>query len=116
MTRWLAAGSLLVVAGLLAGLLVVLMGLVERGVTLRIEGPLELAGEPQTQELFVTLQLPEPVKVELADELELRTQVQGLPCPHCEGGMLLPVRWNLLSGELVWRCVGCEETAEAVDR
>ncbi len=108
MARWLAAGALLVVAGLLAGLLVVLLGLVEHGVTLRLHGPIELAGEPQTQQLNVDLRLTEPIRADLGGPLDLRATVQGIPCPDCDGGTLLPLRWNLLTGEITWRCVGCE--------
>lgn len=105
MTRWLAVGALLSVVGLLAGLLIVLLALVQQGVTLRIEGPIEIAGEPQTQDLHVTLELSEPLTLDLADVLDVRTHVQGIPCSTSEGGMLLPVRWNLLSGEIAWECV-----------
>ncbi len=109
MARWLAAGALLVVAGLLAGLLVALLGLMEHGVTLRLDGPVELAGEPQTQKLIVDLRLTEPVRAELGGPLDMRASIQGTACPDCDGGALLPIRWNLLTGEITWRCMGCEE-------
>ncbi len=109
MARWLAAGALLVVAGLLAALLVALLGLMEHGVTFRLDGPVELVGEAQKQQLVVDLRLAEPVRLDLGGPHEVRASVQGVRCPGCEGGTLLPSRWNLLTGEITWRCMGCEE-------
>jgi len=51
--------------------------------------------------------VPEPVPVELpGGGLDVRATFR-VPCPHCGEGVLLPVRWNLLTGEITWRCTAC---------
>jgi len=109
MDRWLATAALLTIVGLLAGLLIVLLGIVQHGVVLRFEGPVVVQGDGGLQELRVELSITEPVRVDIEDHgpLELHATLGGGACPGCEEGRLLPVRWSLLSGEIRWMCLDC---------
>jgi len=42
----------------------------------------------------------------------LRTSVEGIPCPNCEDGVMVPVKWNPFTGEITWRCTTCGYTLE----
>jgi hypothetical protein len=122
MVRWLLAGALIVVVGLLGALLVLVAGLATRGLTVRLAGPVELQ-DPLGVTVRGEIALPEPVEVALNDvsvrlpqpllvqasptELAVRAAIAGLSCPQCEEGLLIPVRWNLLTGEITWRCTAC---------
>ena len=111
------------VVGLLAALLVIVVGLATRGIRvevaepLRISGPVAIGGSITVPEpISVTvdameIRVPNPVAVELpGSTLDVRTTL-GAPCPHCGEGVLLPVRWNLLTGEITWRCTVCGSAA-----
>lgn len=119
MYRWAVGLGLLVVVGLLASILVVTFGIATRGVRvvvtepLRIQGPLNVGGAISVEGPVavgigaVELRVPAPLRVELPSEpVEVRATLGGAPCPRC-GGTLLPVRWNLLTGEITWRCPAC---------
>lgn len=121
MNRWTVAAGLWIIAGLLTALLVVVVGLSTRGIRvevgepLRISGPLTIGGSITVQEpIAVTVEameirVPQPVALELpGGALEVQATF-GPPCPQCGEGVLLPVRWNLLTGEITWRCTACGE-------
>ncbi|HAF70057.1 MAG: hypothetical protein XD60_0321 [Acetothermia bacterium 64_32] len=112
MERWLGLGLLLVVAGLLGALLVVLLGMGERGIALYLSGPIEIQGATGPQELRVVLSLEGPIEVQAGGQAEasLRTTLEGIPCPGCEEGVMVPVKWNPFTGELTWRCPRCGYT------
>ncbi len=103
--NWIVGGTLIVVACLLAAVLIVLVRVMEDGVQLRIAQPVELGGSMDPQEAHVTVVLAEPVVLEVSDEIQLRAHLEGLDADPCETGMLLPVRWNILTGRLEWECV-----------
>jgi|Deesub1362B_J571_1020462.scaffolds.fasta_scaffold12720_2 hypothetical protein len=102
MERWLAGMALVLVLGLLAGILVILLSL-SQGITVRLESP------STPQEVHLVLTVPQAVEVVAGGEAQasLRTSLEGLPCPQCEEGTLLPTRWNPFTGEITWRCANC---------
>lgn len=120
--RWVLSGALMLVVGLLAALLVMVVGLATRGLTVRLAGPVALQDpvgvnvrgaialhEPvEVAVAELALNLPQPLLVEAAPSgMNVRAAIEGLSCPQCEKGLLLPVRWNLFTGEIVWRCTAC---------
>lgn len=120
MNRWLLGTGFVVVVGLLTSLLVLGIVLATRGISVQlaepihISGPLTIGGNITVQEpIAVTMdameiRVPQPVAVALPrDTLDVRATLGGAPCPRCGEGVLLPVRWNLLTGEIVWRCTAC---------
>lgn len=119
MNRWLLPAGLAIIAGLLASLLIVALGLARRGVRvqlaepIRISGPLAIGGNITVQEpITVTMdameiRVPHGVSVALPSTPLAVQATLGVPCPHCEEGVLLPVRWNLFTGEIRWQCTAC---------
>ena len=120
MNRWVLGAALVAVIGLLASLLVMVVILASRGISvhlaepIRISGPLIVGGTIAVDEPIavsmdvVEIRVPQPVSVELPlSALDVRATLAGAPCPHCAEGVLLPVRWNLLTGEIIWRCTAC---------
>lgn len=77
-------------------------------------GPIEIQGATGPQELRVVLTLPEGVRVEAGGESQatLRTSLEGIPCPVCGEGVMVPVKWNPFTGEISWRCTTCGYTLE----
>ena len=114
MERWTGAIALTLVVGLLAAILLVLLGLGGGGIQLRLAGPIEIQGATGPQELRVVLTLPEGVRVEAGGEAQatLRTSLEGIPCPVCGEGVMVPVKWNPFTGEISWRCTTCGYTLE----
>jgi len=122
MNRWVLGGTLVIVVGLLAALLAMVVGLSTRGLTVRLAGPVALQDPVEVsvrgtialhEPLEVTvaelaLDLPQPLLVETSPSgMGVRAAIEGLSCPQCEKGLLLPVRWNLFTGEITWRCTAC---------
>ena len=114
MERWFGIVALLLIAGLLAGLLVVLVGLKDEGVAIRLSGPIAIEGPTGPQEIHVVLEVPEGIQVEAGGEAEasLHTALEGIPCPNCHEGLMVPVRWNPFTGEITWRCPVCGHMTE----
>ena len=81
MERWFGIVALLLIAGLLAGLLVVLVGLKDEGVAIRLSGPIAIEGPTGPQEIHVVLEVPEGIQVEAGGEAEasLHTTLEGIP-------------------------------------
>jgi len=79
MERWIGTIALTLVVGLLAAILLVLLGLGGGGIQLRLAGPIEIQGATGPQELRVVLTVPEGVRVEAGGEAQatLRTSVEG---------------------------------------
>ncbi len=122
MNRCIVGIALVIVIGLLASLVVIVVGLATRGISvqlaepIRISGPLSIGGTIAVQEPIVVtmgtmeIRVPQPVSVELpSDTLDVRAMLGGAPCPRCGEGVLLPMKWNLFTGEITWRCTACGE-------
>lgn len=114
----------MVIAGLLGAMLWVLLGLATRGIPIRLAGDVALR-EPLGVNVRVELALPQPISVELAQPvaavipqpltveanpggMDVRATLAALVCPRCGEGPLVPVRWNLFTGEVTWRCLNCD--------
>lgn len=123
MNRWIVGIAFVIVIGLLGSLLVIVGGLATQGIKVQlaepicISGPLTVGGALAVEEPIavtmdvVEIRVPQPVLVELPSEtLDVRATVGGGPCPRCGEGVLLPVNWNLLTGEISWRCTSCGHT------
>lgn len=122
MNRWVLGTACAVFVGLLASLLAIAILLATRGISvhlsepIHISGPLIVGGAISVEEPIavtmdaVEIRVPEPVSVELPlSALNVQATLAGAPCPHCAEGVLLPVRWNLFTGEITWRCTVCGE-------
>lgn len=118
MKAWLIGAALVAALGLLAALLVLALGLVTHGITVRVSGPIPLSQPVEMEGTIavrgpievgtLTLSFPQPVAVEVpSGTLAVRASLDSLACPHCGVGTLLPVKWSLLTGEISWRCSRC---------
>ncbi len=122
MNRWVLSTACVVFVGLLASLLAIAILLATRGISvhlsepIHISGPLIVGGAISVEEPIVVtmdameIRVPQPVSVELpSDTLDVRAMLGGAPCPRCGEGVLLPMKWNLFTGEITWRCTACGE-------
>ncbi|QAA77119.1 MAG: hypothetical protein BIP78_1353 [Candidatus Bipolaricaulis sibiricus] len=120
MNRWLLTSAFLVLVALLGAILAIVVSLATRGVSVHLAQPITLSGPltvggtiaveaPVAVTMdVVEIRVPQPVTVDLpVSALDVRATLGGAPCPHCGEGTLLPVRWNLLTGEITWRCPVC---------
>lgn len=120
MNRWLQGAALVAVVGLLATIAVLVGRLALRGFTVRLIGPVTISepigiqgtiavqGPVEVTVDKLALEFPKSLAVEVPlEELTVRASLEGLSCPQCGKGFLLPVRWNLFTGEITWRCTAC---------
>jgi len=115
MNRTVQTIALVTCAGLLLGILLVLVGIGRNGVRIELAGDVNVTGMHDT----ISLSMAEPVSLVMAEPGRLITTgpdgkavpaaVSLLPCPNC-GASMLPVRWNPWSGEIEWACPICDET------
>jgi predicted RNA-binding Zn-ribbon protein involved in translation (DUF1610 family) len=93
----------------------------EHGVTVQLVGPVELAmpdGVTLTMPGEVILTMPHGVILTMPQVVDLvitgpdgksvPLELAVFPCPQC-GGRMIPIRWNMWSGEIEWRCLDCDE-------
>ena len=99
--------SLIVLIGLLATVLVVLWQISRDGVAVKLSGQVRLADTTGVAG-EVSLVMSEPVSLIATgpQETPIPANLSVVPCPQC-GGNMLPIRWNLFSGEIQWRCLEC---------
>lgn len=118
MYRWLSVAALVGVLGLLGMLLWVALGLVRDGIPVRFSPPLlaspvavGLVSPVRLEEPFsvkvVELPISFPARLSVAVEGPVEAEVGVLRCPHCRKGTVIPVRWNLFTGAITWRCPSC---------
>ncbi len=96
---------------LLAGILVLLVQITRHGLTINVTGVVSLADAGVSGE--VTLVMPEAINL-IATGPEngpVSGTIALLSCSQC-GESMLPVRFNLFTGEIEWRCTGCGHTNE----
>lgn len=119
MYRALIVLGLFLVAGILGAFLVLGFKIAREGVPVRLSEPVSLPGPLEVQLARpvtlsaplkvevekISLSLPERFSVSLSEPVE--AEVNLLRCPQCRSGTLIPVRWNLLTGEITWRCSSC---------
>ena len=99
--------ALIVLIGLLATVLVLLWQINREGVTVHLSGQVKLADATGVAG-EVSLVMSEPVSLIATgpQETPIPANLSVVPCPQC-GGNMLPIRWNLFSGEIQWRCLEC---------
>lgn len=85
----------------------VALRLVEPQRPLRVEvvNPLIFPSPLEVRVSSLPLAIPQRFLVGVEGPVQAETDL--LRCPACGKGALLPVRWNLLSGAIVWRCPAC---------
>ena len=117
MDRTLRILGIVVVVGLLAAILAFLISIARNGVHIDYAGQVKVVGMPEE----IALRLAEPVELQMPDGTTLTATVSGvqsqpLPiafasaiCPTC-GGAMLPVRFDVLTGEIKWACPRCGAT------
>ncbi|MCS7239896.1 MAG: hypothetical protein NZ651_01395 [Candidatus Bipolaricaulota bacterium] len=119
MSRWLLNALLLAVIGLLGLFVGLSLRVMREGIPVRLAGPLTLEG-PVSVKLAQPVGLADPIAVEVRElplvipsrfSVEVGSPVQAetgfLACPKCPLGLVIPVRFNLLSGAITWRCTAC---------
>ena len=109
--RWLFVVLILVVLGILGAGVAALWGLRE-GIPIRISVSGELTVEVEPTDLSLRPEGPVEVVVRIPEE-GFSAKLEGAIFPKCEDGVLIPVRWNPLTGEVSWKCVPQEEVQGA---
>jgi predicted RNA-binding Zn-ribbon protein involved in translation (DUF1610 family) len=99
--------------GLLVGMLIVLIQFSKDGLTVHVSGEVGLANATTGVSGQVNLVMPEPVNLIATgpDKEPIPTDVSILRCPEC-GGDMIPVRYNLFTGDITWRCTDCGYTID----
>ena len=92
---------------LLAGILVTLVHLGRTGMTVNVTGNVGLDNATSG----ITLAMPQPVNLIATgpDNQPVPADLSIFRCPKC-GGTMLPVRFNVLNGEITWKCTECGYT------
>jgi hypothetical protein len=118
MNRTLQTAALGMIALLLVAILATLITIAWRGVRVEHTGVVSLGGALDALPLRmiepITLRMPEPARLITTgpEGGPIHTNLSFLPCPTCDGTMV-PVRWNLWTGELDWICPQCGEAVTA---
>ena len=97
----------LAVICLLAGILVVLIQVGRTGVTVNVTGRVGL--ENATGGIDLTMPTPVNLVATGPESEPIPADLSIFRCPKC-GGTMLPVRFNVLNGEITWRCTECGYT------
>ena len=105
MERWILIFLCLLLVGGLVFVGMALWGIKRDGIVIRLSGPIEFASSPQEGRIVVSFEEPVELVLQGADAKELAARIEGAIFPRCEGGVLIPVRWNPFTGEVVWKCV-----------
>lgn len=114
MNRLVQTIALVACAGLLLGILLVLVNVGRNGVRIELAGDVHVTGMQDT--IALSMSEPVPLKMEQPAHLittgpdgdPMRATLSLLPCPEC-GASMLPVRWSPWSGEIEWVCPACGE-------
>lgn len=119
MSRWVLHILLVAVVGMLGLLVGLCFRVMHEGIPVRLAEPFSLES-PVNVKLAQPVDLAGPLVVEVKElplvipgrfAVEVASPVQAetgfLSCPRCGQGLLIPVRFNLLSGAITWRCSLC---------
>jgi len=98
---------------LLVGILVVLIQINRHGFTINVTGAVSLVDTETGAIGDVNLVMPEPVNLIATGpgNEPVPTNVSFVSCPKC-GGSMLPIHFNLFTGEIEWRCIDCGYSSE----
>ena len=99
---------LVALIGLLTIITVFLAQIGHDGIPIRLGGQVEIVNTATGVTGEVSLVMPNPVNLIATgpQEQPIPANLAIIPCPQC-GGTMLPVRWNLWTGEIDWRCIEC---------
>ena len=104
---------LAVLISLLSAIIVLLVQIGRDGIPIRLGGQVEVVNAATGVTGEVSLVMPTPVNLIATGPQEepIPANLAVTACPQC-GGSMLPVRWNLWSGKIEWRCLECGWTSE----
>jgi len=99
---------------LMAGVFALLFQVARSGVTVNVTGAVSLANPTTGVSGTVTLAMPDAVNLVATgpDHGAVPTALAFATCPKC-GGSMIPVRFNLITGEIEWQCLDCGFTVNA---
>jgi len=97
----------LAVIFLLAGILVVLIHVGRTGITVNVTGRVGL--ENATSGIDLTMPTPVNLVATGPESAPIPADLSIFRCPKC-GGTMLPVRFNVINGEITWKCTECGYT------
>jgi hypothetical protein len=116
MYRWFLVIGVWLLVGALGALFWLGWQVTQNGISLRLSEP----PAPIKVEVINPVSLPTPLEVNVSSlpltipqrfsvavEGPVQAETGLLRCPICGKGTVLPVRWNLLTGAIVWRCTAC---------
>ena len=111
MTKFMLVAGFIVLLGVLGTLLAVLIDIDRHGVTVTIGGKVDLVGSAPGILGRVDLTMAKPVSLIATgpNNAPVPARLAIATCPKC-GGSMVPVRWNLITGEIVWKCLECGYT------
>lgn len=118
MYRWLLVLGVWALALALGALFFLGWQATHQGIPLRLEEPKNPVRVEVANPLVLTaplevrvssLPLEIPARFTVAVEGPVRADTGLLRCPVCGEGILLPVRVNLFTGAITWRCTACGE-------
>jgi len=121
MNRVVQSLAAVAIVGLLAAILALLFGIARDGIRIEHTGTVDLTGMVErvglTMSEPIVLTMPEPGRLITTgpDGTAVPISVELATCPEC-GGAMVPVRWNLWTGEIEWRCRDCGEAITAPSR
>ena len=115
MTRYALVAGFLVVVGLLATILFFLVGLQHEGITIHVSGQVDLANSDTGSLGKVNLVMDKPVNLIATgpNSAAIPANFSVATCPKC-GGSMIPIRWNPITGEIIWQCLNCGYTTKDV--
>ncbi|MGQ9699850.1 MAG: hypothetical protein ACUVQS_02105 [Candidatus Bipolaricaulaceae bacterium] len=118
MYRWVLVACLLALVGILSAFFWLGWKALHEGLMVQVRelsAPLEVTvGNPvvlrsPVEVQVISLPLAIPARFSVGVEGPVQADTGLLRCPRCGEGTLLPVRINLFSGEIRWRCTTCGE-------
>ncbi len=113
MHKYAIYGAFIVLVALLSTLLFVLVDIDRNGITLNISGRVDLTDSATGTLGKVNLVMDKPVSLIATGpgSAAIPASLTVATCPKC-GGSMVPVRWNPLTGEIVWQCLECGYTTK----
>jgi hypothetical protein len=107
------SAALVALIVLLVGILLVLIQINRHGFTINVTGAVSLVNAETGAIGDVNLVMPEPVNLIAtgSGNEPVPMNISLVSCPKC-GGSMLPVRFNLFTGEIEWRCIDCGCSSE----
>ena len=114
MSKFLLITGFVVLIGILAALLTVLIDIDRHGVTVNIAGKVDLAKNEAGTLGKVNLVMEQPVSLIATGpgNAAIPMNFGVATCPKC-GGSMVPIKWNPLTGEIVWQCLECGYTTRS---